>query len=331
MANNARDNRRELIGYGSTYRKGTAGETARGAIRTVLGGQTWLVKPDQKAPAVHPCIWMQAGVVKFKNCTNYYDCTTCNYDHAMGEKAKAGKQASWQDALRLRPELERSCRHSLSCRIAHRACAYNYECATCDFDQFFEEVWSAKIPAPPAELQRIQGYDVAMGHYFHEGHTWARVESGGAIRVGMDDFALKLFGIADGYDLPLMGQELNPGKPSWELKRGGRTADVLSPLGGVILEVNPSVRESPGTANREPYGNGWLFLVHTPDIKTAVKPLMTDQQSMSWLRADVDHLAQMVEEVAGPLAADGGYFVEDIYGRLPELGWERLAKTFLRT
>jgi hypothetical protein len=39
----------------------------------------------------------------------------------------------------------------------------------------------------------------------------------------------------------------------------------------------------------------------------------------------------MIEEVAGPLAADGGHFAEDIYGRLPSLGWERLTKAFLRT
>jgi glycine cleavage system H lipoate-binding protein len=331
MAESTKTKLRDQTGYGSTYRKGAADEPARGAIKTVLGGSTWLVKPDQKAKAEHPCIWMQAGAVKFKNCTNYYDCSTCGYDHAMGEKVKAGKQVSWQAAMRLRPEMHRTCRHTLSGRIAPRACAYNYECAACDFDQFFEEVWSAKTAAAPAEVLRIQGYGVPKDHFFHEGHTWVRIESGGAMRVGMDDFALKLLGIADGYDLPLMGKELNPGKPSWGLKRSGKTADVLSPLGGVILEVNPRVRETPNVANREPYGDGWLFLVHAPDIKNALKPLMNDHQSVDWLKAEVDQLEQMIEQVAGPLAADGGYFADDIYGRLPGLGWERLTKAFLRT
>jgi glycine cleavage system H lipoate-binding protein len=39
---------------------------------------------------------------------------------------------------------------------------------------------------------------------FHEGHTWARIESGGFICIGMDDFAMKLLGEADGFDLPLI-------------------------------------------------------------------------------------------------------------------------------
>jgi hypothetical protein len=39
----------------------------------------------------------------------------------------------------------------------------------------------------------------------------------------------------------------------------------------------------------------------------------------------------MIEEVAGPLAADGGYLAEDIFGNLPGLGWGRLTKAFLKT
>ena len=176
MTTQEKNSRRDRIGYGSTYRKGAGDEPVRGAIKTVLGGQAWLVKPDQKARAAHPCVWMQAGSVKFKNCTNFFDCSTCTYDHAMGDKVKTGKQISWQDSMRLYPEMHRFCRHSLTGRIAARACAYNYECATCDFDQFFEDVWAAKMPGVPAEVHRIRGFAVPMDHYFHDGHTWARIE-----------------------------------------------------------------------------------------------------------------------------------------------------------
>ena len=61
MATEEKDSRRDRIGYGSTYRKGSAGEPARGAIKTVLGGQAWLVKPDQKAKTAHPCVWIRKG------------------------------------------------------------------------------------------------------------------------------------------------------------------------------------------------------------------------------------------------------------------------------
>ena len=160
-----------------------------------------------------------------------------------------------------------------------------------------------------------------MGFYFHDGHAWARIESGGNIRVGLDDFALKVLGKADALDLPLMGKELDQGKVGWGLKRKDNLADVLSPVSGVITEVNPRLRKNPEMANRGPYEEGWLFMVRTPDIKGGVKELMTDAEGFTWMNEELSKLENMIEDVAGPLAADGGYLGEDIYGNLPDLGW----------
>jgi len=323
---------RSHLGYGSSYAKGTAHDlTRKEDIGAVLGGQVWKIKPDKKAKATNPCLWMQAGVVNFKSCNNYYDCTSCKYDAGMKLQAEKGKQPSWQDAMRKRAPLERVCRHSLTNRIPQRLCAYDFQCSTCDFDQLFEDVLTTKTKTIPAEMQQIKGFDLPMDYYFHNGHTWARIESGGYIRVGLDDFALKLLGQADALDLPLMGKELDQGAVGWGLKRKDNLADVLSPIGGVIVEVNAAVRENPGLANREPYGDGWLFMVRNPSIKKSVQSLMADTASLDWMNQEVSSLETMIEDVAGPLAADGGYFQEDIFSNVPQLGWRNLTRKFLKT
>ena len=332
MAEKTRNQQRAKTGYGSTYRKGGPKDTGRPEeIRAVLGGQVWLVKPDKQAQAANPCLWMQAGVVNFKNCNNYYDCITCKYDQGMRRQVEKGKQISWQAAMQRKPDLERVCRHSLTNRIPQRLCAYNYECASCDFDQYFEDVLSPRTKAVPMDVQRVKGFDVPEGYYYHNGHAWARIENGGYIRIGIDDFALKLLGKADAFDLPLMGKELHPGKAGWGLRRRENQAAVLSPIGGVITEVNARLRETPDVANREPYGDGWLFMVRTPDVKASMKALMTATDSMAWINTEVEKLETMIESVAGPLAADGGLLQADIFGNLPSLGWKNLTRTFLKT
>ena len=327
-----REKQRSRVGYGSSYRKGRGQDlNNKSEIGAVIGGQVWMVKPDKDAQAANPCIWMQSGVVNFKNCNNYYDCTTCKYDLGMLKRVDKGQQLSWQDTMRKRTSMNRICRHSLTNRIAKRACAYDYQCGTCDFDQFFEDAWSTKTLSTPLEVQQIKGFDVPMGYYFHNGHTWARIESGGYIRVGLDDFALKLLGKADAFDLPLMGKELDHEKVGWGLKRKNNLADILSPIDGVIVEVNSKARENPELANQDPYGEGWLFMVRTPDIKAGAKRLMADTDSLDWMNNEVGQLEGMIEKVAGPLAADGGYLTDDIYGSLPDLGWGNLTKAFLKT
>jgi len=332
MAREIREGRRSNMGFGSSYRKGSGQDLGtRSEIGAVLGGQVWMVKPDKHARTANPCIWMQAGAVEFKNCNNFFDCTTCKYDLGMRKKVESGRQISWQDAMRRMPSLDRVCRHTLTDRIAKRACAYDYECSNCDFDQFFEDVWTAKTGSVPYEMQEVKGFEVPMGYYFHNGHTWARIESGGYVRIGMDDFTLKILGRADALDLPLMGKELDQDSAGWGLKRKENLADVLSPVDGVIMEVNSELRERPGLANAKPYEDGWLFMVHTPDVKGTVKKLMADADSLDWMNGEVGKLENMVEEVAGPLAADGGYLADDIFGNLPELGWSNLTKAFLKT
>jgi len=332
MAKEMKEKVRDRIGYGSSYRKGLSHDLkGKEEIGAVLGGQVWMVKPDKKGQSPNPCIWMQGGVVDFKNCNNFYDCTTCKYDLGMRKKTSQGKQMTWQDAMRRRSGLERVCRHSLTNRITKRQCAYDYECSHCDFDQFFEDVWTTKTRELPTEVHKVKGFEVPMGYYFHNGHAWARIESGGYIRVGMDDFALKLLGEADALDLPLMGKELDQDAPGWGLQRGNNAADVLSPVGGVIVEVNSSVREDSGLTNREPYGEGWLFVLRNPELKKTMKNLMDDTTGLEWMESEVTKLEGMIEKVAGPLAADGGHLANDIFGNLPDLGWGNLRRTFLKT
>ena len=102
-------------------------------ICVVLGKQNWVIKPDKRMKPENPCLWMQSGVVKFKECKNDFDCITCKYDNAMGKKK------SWQDAMRMRGSMDRTCRHTLTGQIEGRVCAINYECSKCDFDQMFED------------------------------------------------------------------------------------------------------------------------------------------------------------------------------------------------
>ena len=48
-------------------------------------------------------------------------------------------------------------------------------------------------------------------------------------------------------------------------------------------------------------------MVRTPDVKATMSKLMTDQNSLAWMDTEVGHLENMIEDVAGPLAADGGF------------------------
>ncbi|MCF6239885.1 MAG: glycine cleavage system protein H [Bacteroidales bacterium] len=294
------------------------------------GTKTSTLWENAKANDARPCIWMQAGVTAKKNCNNFYDCTCCKYDSAMEKQAIAGKHLSWQDSMRMRDGNQRTCRHAMTGRADYRTCPMNYNCDRCEFDQYFEETLSAGIGHSNLEMTDVKGFKMPKGYHFHNGHTWASIDSGGIIRIGMDDFAFKVMGGPDGFELPLIGQELNQNIPAWGIKRGTNVADIQSPINGVITKVNHKVATSPELPADTPYRDGWLFTAHNSDIKGILKELMAMEESEKWLNEEVTTLEGMIEKVTGPLATDGGLLQKDVYGNLPGLGWNNLAETFLK-
>ena len=56
---------------------------------------------------------------------------------------------------------------------------------------------------------------------------------------------------------------------------------------------------------------------------------LINRETEEFMEGQVTRLYETIEETAGPLAADGGELGKDIYGAMPELGWERLAERFL--
>ena len=128
-----------------------------------------------------------------------------------------------------------------------------------------------------------------------------------------------------------MGKVMKQGEPQVLLSRGEHKAKLLSPLSGVITAVNPKLREQGNLANQDPYTEGWVMTLHPQNLRKEIKDLMIAQQTAEFLEQEVERLHHLIEEVSAPLATDGGYLGKDVFGAMPQLGWERLTRSFLRT
>jgi glycine cleavage system H lipoate-binding protein len=228
------------------------------------------------------------------------------------------------------PPAQRPCIHHLKGRIRFRTCTNEYLCSSCEFDQYFYDDHTVHAVVRPVDFSEIRGFKVPQGYYLHNGHAWARIEEESSVRIGIDDFALRLLGPLDRVEAPLLGKVVKQGKPHIALARGEHRATLLSPLSGVITAVNPELRERGNLADQDPYTEGWVMTLHPQDLRKEIKDLMIAQQSLEFLEEEVDRLHGLVEEVL-PLAADGGHLGKDLFGAMPQLGWERLTRAFLRT
>jgi len=290
------------------------------------------------------CLWMQAGVVRKKFCETDYCCTECLFDRVMQRicnenrqlkeagrvpMGKRGRIVSWKERLNTLPPSRRPCLHYMRGRIEFRTCNKDYKCGNCEFDQYFDDQYSVHAVVRPVDVLEVKGFRIPQGYYFHHGHTWAKIEEGFSVRVGLDEFALRLLGPLDRIVAPLVGKEVEQGRGDISVARGEYGAKILSPVSGVVTSINPELRKKGSLANEEPFSGGWIMRLHSNKLRRDLKGLMINTETGNFIGQEVDRLYDLIEETGGPLAVDGGHLGEDIFGNMPQLGWERITEMFL--
>lgn len=189
-------------------------------------------------------------------------------------------------------------------------------------------VQAEKAAPPRLAPGLVAGFQVPENLRYHPGHTWALSESPTLIRVGMDDFASKLAGKIQKITLPQRGQWLRQGQRVCTLHRDGVAVDVLSPIEGSVSDVNDAVGSNPELTRMDPYGEGWLVTVQSPDAKTNLKNLLGGALARWWTEESATRLQRSMPTLLGALAQDGGVAVENVAAEIPDKDWAALAKEF---
>ncbi len=174
----------------------------------------------------------------------------------------------------------------------------------------------------------VGGFKVPENLRYHPGHTWALNEGPSLVRVGLDDFASKLIGKVERIQLPQRGQWIRQGQKIATIYRDGAAVDMVSPIEGSVADVNDTVARDPKLANKDPYGEGWLITVQSPDAKTNFRNLLGGAMARWWTEESAGRLQRKMPVLAGALAQDGGVAMENLTDQIPDQEWATIAKEF---
>ena len=103
---------------------------------------------------------------------------------------------------------------------------------------------------------------------YHPDHDWARISGDEAV-LGITWFAADSLGELVHFEPPEVGAIVSKDQSYGEVESVKAVSDVIAPLSGEVLEVNPAVVDAPETVNEDPYGNGWLIRIRLSDTSEA--------------------------------------------------------------
>ncbi len=102
------------------------------------------------------------------------------------------------------------------------------------------------------------------GLLFSKDHEWVKVD-GDVATVGITDYAQTSLGDIVYVELPRVGAALQQFGAIGVVESVKAVSDLLTPVGGEVLETNDAIDADPSLVNRAPFDEGWLYKVKLAD------------------------------------------------------------------
>ncbi len=110
-------------------------------------------------------------------------------------------------------------------------------------------------------------------------HEWV-MEDGDSYVIGLTDYAQSELGDIVFVDLPSEGDNVNQGKSFADVESVKAVSEIISPVTGVIAEVNEELADAPELINEKPY-EAWIIRVK--DV-TETEELLTAEEYEAFIQ-----------------------------------------------
>ena len=95
-------------------------------------------------------------------------------------------------------------------------------------------------------------------------HVWVRVE-GDLATIGITDHAQEKLGEILSLDLPAADSYVERDEPFGSIESAKAVVELISPVSGVVINVNEDITDEIGVINSDPNETGWMIIVDLED------------------------------------------------------------------
>jgi len=132
----------------------------------------------------------------------------------------------------------------------------------------------------------IKGYAMPDELYYHEDHSWSRVD-GTKGTVGMTDFFQKEAGDIVFVDLPEEEEEVEQGEVCGKIQSRKWIGKLVAPVSGEIVEINEELEDDTSLINTDPYGEGWILVIEASNLDSELESLMQGEAVVNFLENEI--------------------------------------------
>ncbi len=129
-------------------------------------------------------------------------------------------------------------------------------------------------------------FRVKVGSFYSEDDYWVDID-GRMATVGVTDYLQKSNGDVAFIEPVAPGKQVKRGDELGEMETIKVTLNLLSPVSGKLIEVNPELEAHPELINNDPYGAGWICRIELDEPEEAKGHLMQAEAYMELMKGKI--------------------------------------------
>jgi glycine cleavage system H protein len=135
-------------------------------------------------------------------------------------------------------------------------------------------------------MAEIKGYNMPDDLYYHEEHSWARID-GKKVTVGMTDFFQKEAGDVVFVDLPEEEDDVTQGEVCGKIQSRKWIGKLVAPVSGEIAELNEDIEDDTSLINTDPYDKGWILVIEASDLESDLDNLIHGDDVAAFIEKEI--------------------------------------------
>jgi glycine cleavage system H protein len=117
---------------------------------------------------------------------------------------------------------------------------------------------------------------------YSRSHAWVLRDSQGDVRIGLTHVPGAFLEGVVSVEIPPPRTEVYAGEPIGLVESATTVFELLSPLSGIVVGVNPDAESAPRKVTEDPYGEGWLLSIR-PSAREALDTLLTAEEYVRFI------------------------------------------------
>lgn len=130
-------------------------------------------------------------------------------------------------------------------------------------------------------------FRVPVDRFYNENDCWAKPD-GNVVAVGITDFLQNMVGDIIYVQLPTSGTMVGQFDEAGSFESVKSVLDLLSPVSGVVKEINEALGQKPELVNQDPYGRGWFVRIEVEDFEADKENLLRPEAYFAVMKRKIE-------------------------------------------